>query len=110
MKLHEKYTFAKRDPQADDGYGNTLTDWVDQFTVRGHRHFLRGGEKVIAGRLEGRQPIIVTVRQSTATDEICPDWRITDARSGETYNVRAVERSQNRLYYEILCEAGVADG
>ena len=111
--LTERVAFAKRADTSTasppgDGYGNVEGDWETQFTVAARRRMLRGGEGVLASRLEGRQPVIFTIRRSTQADAINTDWRATDARTGTVYNVRTVERSEDRHWIDLLCEAGVA--
>lgn len=108
--LHENLSFQMREAQGDDGLGNTLSEWVEQFTTRAKRKFLQGGESVMAGRLQGKQPVIFTVRKSCQVDAVCPDWRIVDCRGGTVYNIRAINEGYSRLYYDILAESGVADG
>lgn len=92
---------------ADDGYGNTVTDWTEQFQTRAGFTFLRGSEAVIAARLEGRQPVIVRVRVSSRTRQITTDWRMRDARSGEIYAVRSIIETDDRAYRDITVERGV---
>lgn len=103
-------SFQMRVVQTDDGYGNKLSDWVEQFRTRGHIRFLRGREDVLAARLEGRQPGILKVLQSNNADRVSTDWRAQDVHTSEYYNVRSVEPSENRMYVEFLVEKGVADG
>lgn len=67
----------------DDGYGNQIPgvgDFETRFTVSGHLHPLRGSETVVASRLEGRQPYILTVRMTGATKQVNEAWQIVDAK------------------------------
>jgi head-tail adaptor len=106
--LNRQFRFEVRS-SVSDGAGNTVDDWVQQFTVAAGRTFLRGGEAVISARLESRQPAIVRVRNSTNTRQITPDWRAVDERTGEVYNIREIPReTEDRLYLEFLAESGVA--
>lgn len=93
-----------------DGYGNSEGAWVEQFRCAAGRLFVKGREEVMAQRLQGTQPVVWTLRVSTPTLEITPDWRLRDARSGVDYNIRSVMPGARRNYLELLCEAGVADG
>ena len=92
----------------DDGYGNLVTSgWHDEFTRPAAARFLKGGEAVMASRLEGKQPVIVTVRADSDTARITPEWRCLI--DGRAYNIREFpRRSDNRLYLEFLAESGVA--
>lgn len=92
----------------DDGYGNEVTgEWKDEFIRWAGVQFLKGGEAVMASRLEGKQPVIVTVRADSETARITPEWRCVI--DGRNYNIRELPRqSSNRLYLEFLAESGVA--
>ena len=41
-----------------------------------------GGESVDAARLGGKQPYVVTVRNTSQTRQITTAWRLVDARDG----------------------------
>jgi SPP1 family predicted phage head-tail adaptor len=94
--------------QIDDGAGNTVGDFATQFTVRAAYRHLRGGETVIASRLENRHPIIITVRASSQTRQIVSDWRLVDAHDGTAWAVRDVTYETDRQWISLLCERGVA--
>jgi head-tail adaptor len=107
-KLDRRFRFEFRD-DADDGYGNTKADWVPQFTRWAGLAYRRGGEGVLAGRLEGRQPAILTVRRDSETSRITNDWRCIDDGDGTVFAIREnPTRTDDRLFYEMLIEAGVA--
>lgn len=91
----------------DDGYGNEIAGpFETQATVRAKFHYLRGGEEVMAGRLAGRQPAIVTVRSSAATRALTTDWRIL--KDGKEWNIRSItDPDGRRAWLEILAESGV---
>lgn len=108
-KLYYSFAFDKRE-DVSDGMGNTRASWAEQFRCSAGKLVMRGGETVMAARLEGRQPVILTVRSETRTKAINSDWRARDVRTGETYNVRSSQHGESRAYIELLCEAGVADG
>ncbi|PLU37995.1 hypothetical protein BMJ27_07485 [Sinorhizobium medicae] len=93
----------------DDGYGNEIAGpFETQATVHAKFHYLRGGEEVFAGRLAGKQPAIVTVRQNAATRALTPSWRIVTS-DGEEWNIRSItDPDGRRAWLEILAEKGVA--
>lgn len=95
--------------EGDDGYGNTVTGpFETQAEVWAKFQYLRGGEEVMAGRLSGKQPAIITVRQNTATRAVTTSWRIL-TKDGEAWNIRAITDPENkRAWFEILAEKGVA--
>lgn len=108
-QLRERVTFARRPSPSSDEYGNPVTaDFADQFTVAARVRYLVGGEAVQASRLEGRQPIVVSVRSSSLTRPVTADWRARNTRTGEIWNIRSVTPSENRAWIDFLCEAGVA--
>lgn len=79
--LRERVRFQRR-LMADDGLGGMVPagEFETRFTVWAKYTALRGGESVQASRLEGRQPMIVTVRQSSQTREATEGWRLVDDR------------------------------
>lgn len=105
--LYEKVAFDNLD-RKPDGQGGTFDDWKEQFQCRADYVRLRGSETVLAARLEGTQPTVIRVRVSSNTDAVTPDWRCRDTRSGEVFNIRSIARADNRLYYDMMAESGVA--
>lgn len=104
--LKERVSFAVRNEQ-DDGYGNTLAGWIEQFQDAAEFVHLRGGETVISARLENRHPQLIRVRASAATRRVTADWRITDTRSGKEYAIHDVTASPDNKTIDFLCERGV---
>lgn len=105
--LYYGVAFDKR-AEVDDGYGNTVSDWQEQFQCRAAYRHLRGGESVMAGRLQGKHTQVIIVRASSQTRQITTDWRVRDTRSGEAFNIRDVTHETNRQWISLLCEKGVA--
>jgi SPP1 family predicted phage head-tail adaptor len=106
-ELRERFQFAFR-VETDDGLGNKQGAWVEQFTVWAKKITLRGGESIMASRLSGRCPAIVTIRYSIQASQITTDWRCTDTRTTEVFNIRQVTVSPKRNFIDLLLEAGVA--
>lgn len=94
--------------QTPDGSGGTDAGWAERYACRAHLRFLRGSEAVIAARLEGRQPVVASIRACDAARAITPAWRMRDARNGTVYNIRAIAPSDDRRWVEITAESGVA--
>lgn len=108
--LRHRIAFEKRDA-GDDGMGNVREGWTEQFRCAASRIPMKGGEEVMAARLESRQPFIVRVRQSTNTLRIRASWRARDARAGTIYNIRTISDPDGRgTWLDLLVEQGVADG
>lgn len=105
--LHHKVTFES--PTSDpDGYGGAIEGWTEEFTCRAAYTRLRGTETVMAARLEGRQPAVIRVWASSETRAVTTDWRITDARSGEVFNIRSKIETEDRRWIDFTAESGVA--
>ena len=94
--------------ERDDGYGNTVAEFAIQFTVRAAYRHLRGGETVMASRLENKHPVLITVRASSQTRQINSDWRLVDARDDAAWAIRDVTAETDRQFITFLCESGVA--
>lgn len=106
--LHDLYGFESREP-ADDGYGNDVSGpWVERFATHAETIFMRGSETVMAARLEGRQPVMLRVRNSTDARSVTTDWRAHDKRAGTYFNIRASSITPDRAFIEMIGEAGVA--
>lgn len=107
--LDHRVAFDRR-VNADDGYGNSSGDWVQQFVVSAGFTHLRGGESVIASRLQGQHVQVIFVRASNQTGEVSGDWRIRDVRTGVAYNIRDITPSDDRKWIDFLTQSGVAPG
>lgn len=108
-KLTERVSLFQRG-ELDDGYGNTQSGWELQFIAAAAYIHMRGGEAVIAARLENRHPQVIRIRSSAAARAVTADWKVTDARTGVEYAVRDVTHDVGRDYIDLLCERGVAVG
>jgi head-tail adaptor len=106
-QLSERFSFEKR-VDAADGFGNFEGAWERQFVVAARRKMLVGGETVMAARLSGRQPAVLTIRSSIQARTITTDWRAVDTRSGDVWNIRSVTPMEDRSGIDLLCERGVA--
>ena len=106
-EMRESWTFSRREAPVDDGYGNANGEFVDQFTVAARVRPRIGGEEVFAARMEGRTLASVTIRYSPAAAGITSDWRATDTRTGDVWNIRAppVNPDEKKQWLEMTCEA-----
>lgn len=107
MRLFEAVAFDIPTPQSD-GQGGMEEGWTQGHACRANFLYLRGGETVQAARLEGRQPVVVTIRSCEAARQITPEWRMRDMRRHDVYNIRSIVPSDDRMYFELTCEKGVA--
>jgi SPP1 family predicted phage head-tail adaptor len=105
--LYYRVAFDQR-AEVEDGMGNTVADWQEQFQCRAAYRHLRGGESVMAGRLQGKHAQVIIVRASSQTRQVSTDWRARDARTGDVFNIRDVTVETDRAFISFLCERGVA--
>lgn len=98
----------EENPDSPVDYGNTVSDWQEQFVVRAGFVHLRGGESVMAGRLQGKHTQVIRVRSSSQTRTITTDWRVVDKRNGDIFNIRDITVETDRQFISLLCEKGVA--
>lgn len=111
-ELRERLAFEKRVMLAEPGNGSGTKrgDWQQQFIVWAKVIFLRGGESVLASRLSGVQPTVITVRASSQSRLIKSDWRARDTRTGAIYNLKAPNPSANNESIDFIAETGGAIG
>jgi head-tail adaptor len=106
--LPELFAFDRR-TATDDGAGNLVADFAEEFQTSAAVLYLKGEESVRSAALTGIQPVRIRVRQSTDTDEIAPDWRARDVRAGTTYNIKAKSPSPvPGRYLDIVATSGEA--
>lgn len=88
----------------EDADGQVVQRYDDRFQDRVTMRFLRGGESVLAARLESRSPVIIGVRNSARAREVTSEWRAVI--DGKTYHVKEDPReTQDRAFLEFLAEA-----
>jgi head-tail adaptor len=112
-KLKNRVTLAKREminPDEPNDFGNVVGAWVDQGDVWAGYIYLRGGEAVMAGRLQGRQPVVIRLRTSPLARQVETDWQVTDVHTGTVFAVRSVnpDPESDGAWVDLLAEAGVA--
>ncbi|TPL49228.1 head-tail adaptor protein [Mesorhizobium sp. B2-4-4] len=116
-QLREKIAFDSRGPYVGPDDGNTEGPFEERFVVSARRTFLTGTETVMASRLQGLQPVLLTVRNTSLSKQINTDWQARDARSGDfvngkwtgiTYAIKAINPTEDREWINILVESGVA--
>lgn len=111
-RLRERVIFEYRaEDSVGDGGGNfSDATWTPTPAIAAGIRYLTAGETVAAQRLEGRQPVIITVRASAFTRSINAAWRARDARTDVTFNLKAPRPNEDRSYIDFLAVAGGADG
>ncbi|MFC3169855.1 phage head closure protein [Paracoccus fontiphilus] len=102
-KLNRMASFYRPETYRDPD-GQMIHDYVLQFTVAAHVHYLRGSEAVMQARLQSKSPAIITVRRSVQAREITSEWQVkVDDR---TFEIREDPRpDQARRTLAMLAEA-----
>lgn len=91
-----------------DADGMVVQRYDARFMDRVELRFLRGGERVMAERLESRTPVIITIRNSLRARQITSEWRAMI--DGRTYEMKEDPRpTENRRDLEILAETRGAE-
>jgi head-tail adaptor len=108
-ELRERVAFQARE-FVDDGMGNPQSgEFSDVHECAARIMPKLGSEAVLAARLQGTQPMLITVRKCAALDRIGTDWRVRDVRSAIVYNIRSFSNpDEQRKYLEILAVSGEA--
>lgn len=92
------------DQRGLDANGDRKGAWETVTTVWARIVRLKGSEPVIAQRLEGVQPAVITVRSSPITRAITTAWRAVDVRTGQEFNIQAVTPDEKRKFIDILVD------
>lgn len=108
--LRERVRFEAR-KMGDDGFGKVLSggEFELRFTVWANYRALVGSEAVQGARLQGRQPYIIRVRQSSQTREATPSWRLVDVRNpSRVFAITAppTDPDGSRTWLEFLVTEG----
>lgn len=108
--LRDRVSFDQR---ALDDNNARQGPWVEEVgPLFAQITWLRGGEQVLSDRLEGRQPVVITIRRSAATSRIGVGWRVRDVRRGLTFNITGVSPAKADPLggYDVLATTGGAHG
>lgn len=73
--LDSRATFSRRE-RVETDMGGMLDQWMPQFHVWAAVKHLRGGEAVMQARLASRNPVILTIRNSTQARRITSEWQV----------------------------------
>lgn len=110
--LRDRVAFDQRQV-VSDGAGNVEGDFAEEFRRAAQITPRLGGETVMAARLSGRQPATIRVRQDSETRQVNESWRVRNVRDGTAYQIRSKvdplqHTAERGMYFDLLCEAGVA--
>lgn len=105
--LDNRASFSRRE-RVETDMGGALDQWVTQFVVWAAVKHLRGGEAIMQARLASRNPVILTIRNSTQARRITSEWQVElRDRTGirKLYELREDPRPIERgAYLEMLVE------
>lgn len=111
-RLTQSVAFDKRwleNPDHPHDEGNTVSDWTEMSRAPAEFVYLRGGERVMSGRLQGSQTLIMRLRATSKTRAIAVGWSVRDLKTGTRYNIRDITPDPNsNASIDLLCESGVA--
>ena len=109
--LRDRFIFARC---ALDDNGDRLGEWgADAITVAANVQYLHGTETVQAQRLQGVQPVILTIRISTAARLIDNAFEAVDTRDWtRVFDITGVEPTPDRAFLQVLAttKKGQASG
>lgn len=105
--LNHRVTFGERS-EVSDGAGNERGGFADRFTVWAGFVHMRGGEAIMAARLDGRHVQVIRVLTSSNSRLVTPSWLAKDARKGTLFNIRDITPTADGMFLDMLCETGVA--
>lgn len=110
IHLDARATF-QRPERGRDQHGNIIEGWQDMHMATAGIRYLRGGEDVMAARLQSKMPAIVTVRNCAAARKITSEWRVTiRERSGieRLFDLKEDPRpTEGAAHLEMLVEARI---
>lgn len=103
------------DSRAVDANGDHTGAWEEGFTVWAQVQYLRGSEQALSNRIEGRQPVMIDVRENAQTKTITNGMRgvIVSGRGvrvGQELNINAAAPGQELGFINVLATAGGAVG
>ena len=111
--LRETITFERR-VQTAVGDGNTESSWDTAnplCTVRAELRPVNGREEVMAQKLQGVQPFVLTVRYCAATAGVTPEDHAVNARTGVAYDITAIQNPDMRQQWlSMIVREGTGDG
>jgi hypothetical protein len=98
-QLRERFRF---EVLAADANGDRVgPDWEVLLFARARLQYLHGSEAVMAARLEGEQPVIITVHSSAASRAVTTACRAVNHRTGQIYNIKGVELDEARAWVDV---------
>lgn len=103
------------DARGTDANGDPLGEFEEGFTVWARVQYLRGSESAVSNRLEGKQPVLIDIRDSAQARSVTNAMRavIVAGRGvipGQVLNINAVAPGRELGFLNIMATAGGAAG
>jgi hypothetical protein len=101
-ELRFRLAFQRR---VEGDTGDRTGAWITEFRRRAKRVILKGGEGVLAQRIQGDQPTLLVVRACSDTRLIDNSWRAIDEDSRQMFDLSTAAVTDDRTWIEILAVA-----
>lgn len=104
IKLDRRVTFFSPVANARSATGGSRTGLKEEFRAWAAVIYLRGGEAVVASRMQGRQPAVLVMRNRSVMDTVGGDWIVQIGT--RQFEVRELpKRRPDAATVEMLVEA-----
>ncbi|GEM_PF-1765732 len=112
-KLRHHLAFDKKEDLSaesppGDGYGNTESDFEEQFRQYAEFRSISVRDQLLADREAGTGVIIAIVRYNSNSKQVTSAWRVRELDTGQIYNVRGATPDEKKRFVELQLEYGVA--
>ena len=101
--LTEKVTLLQQ-VTVPDGAGGSTTTWQPLLAARAAMKVLKSGEAVMAGRIQGTQTIVFTLRMQAALDSADLTMRLRNERTTKEYNILGITPDPLRQWCDVLVQ------
>ena len=106
MRLDTRVMFCRPSEGERTETGGSKEGWNEEFPAWAAARYLRGGEAVMASRMQGRRPAILILRKRSVLGAIRLDWIVKFG--GQSYQVRELpKRREDGATVETLVEAKI---
>lgn len=101
-EMREQIAIEQPGSEIDDGYGGIIQGPPIVHPAWARVQNLKGSETVIASRMGGKQPVVITVRWTPDLAAMTTAWAVSNG--GRAYDVKSVAVDERGEFIEILAE------